>query len=60
VSEDVRKAIDFAERPDRFLFGSDWPLAPIKVYRDFIRDLVPEEYHQAVLYDNAKALFKLT
>jgi predicted TIM-barrel fold metal-dependent hydrolase len=60
VSEDVRKAIDFAERPDRFLFGSDWPLAPIKVYRDFIRDLVPEEYHQAVFYDNAKALFKLT
>lgn len=35
------------------------PLAPVNVYRDFIRELVPEEYHQAVFYDNAKALFKL-
>jgi predicted TIM-barrel fold metal-dependent hydrolase len=59
VSEDVRKAIEFAERPDRFLFGSDWPLAPMKVYRDFIRELVPGQYHQAVFYDNAKALFKV-
>jgi predicted TIM-barrel fold metal-dependent hydrolase len=59
VIEDVRKAIAFVERPDRFLFGSDWPLAPMNVYRDFIRDLIPEEHHQAVFYDNAKALFKL-
>jgi predicted TIM-barrel fold metal-dependent hydrolase len=59
VIEDVRKALRFAECPDRFLFGSDWPLAPLTVYRDFVRELVPEEHHQAVFRDNAKALFKL-
>ena len=59
VIGDVRKAMQFAECPDRFLFGSDWPLAPLKVYRDFIRELVPEEHHLAVFHDNAKALFKL-
>ncbi len=59
VIVDVRKAMRFAECPDRFLFGSDWPLAPLAVYRDFIRELVLEEHHQAVFYDNAKALFKL-
>jgi predicted TIM-barrel fold metal-dependent hydrolase len=59
VIQDVRKALQFAECPDRFLFGSDWPLAPLKLYRDFIRELVPEEHHQAVFHDNAKALFKL-
>ncbi len=59
VIGEVRKALQFAERPDRFLFGSDWPLAPIKVYRDFIAELLPESYHQAVFYDNAKALFKI-
>jgi predicted TIM-barrel fold metal-dependent hydrolase len=59
VIGEVRKALQFAECPDRFLFGSDWPLAPLKVYRDFIRELVPEEHHQAVFHDNAKALFKL-
>lgn len=60
VIQDVRKAIDFAERPDRFLFGSDWPLAPIKVYRDFIRDVVPEPYHEMVFYKNARELFRLS
>jgi predicted TIM-barrel fold metal-dependent hydrolase len=60
VIDDVRKAIRFAECPERFLFGSDWPLAPLTVYRDFIRELVPEEHHQAVFHDNAKALFNLT
>jgi len=59
VQADLRKAMRFAECADRFLFGSDWPLAPLTVYRDFIRELVPEEHHQAVFHDNAKALFKL-
>ena len=59
VIGEVRKALQFAECPDRFLFGSDWPLAPLQVYRDFLRELVPEEHHQAVFHDNAKALFKL-
>ena len=59
VIDDVRKAIEFAERPDRFLYGSDWPLAPMPTYRDFIRDLVPSAHHQAIFHDNAQALFKL-
>jgi predicted TIM-barrel fold metal-dependent hydrolase len=57
VMNDVRKAIGFAERPDRILYGSDWPLAPMATYRDFIRELVPQEFHRAVFYDNARALF---
>ena len=60
VIDDVRKAIEFAERPDRFLFGSDWPLAPFAVYRDFVAELIPPDWHQAVFYDNAKKLFRLT
>ena len=57
VIDSVRKAMRYSECPDRFLFGSDWPLAPVNVHRDFIRELVPEEFHQAVFYDNAKKLF---
>jgi len=59
VIAEVRKALEFVERPDYFLFGSDWPLAPIKVYRDFIAELLPESYHQKVFYENARRLFKL-
>src|SRR5688572_6975854 len=57
VIQDVRRMLEFTERPDRILFGSDWPLAPIDVYRDFIRELVPQQHHQAVFRDNAMKLF---
>jgi predicted TIM-barrel fold metal-dependent hydrolase len=59
IAERVRNCLEYAERPDRFLYGSDWPLAPMKVYRDFVQELIPAEYHQQIFYDNAKALFKL-
>jgi predicted TIM-barrel fold metal-dependent hydrolase len=55
----IRQGIEFVETADRFLFGSDWPLAPMPIYRDFVRRLFPDKYHKAVFHDNAKALFKL-
>jgi predicted TIM-barrel fold metal-dependent hydrolase len=55
----VRKAYRYAERPNRFLYGSDWPLAPMAAYRDFIRTAVPEPDHEAVFLDNARMLFRL-
>jgi predicted TIM-barrel fold metal-dependent hydrolase len=57
--ERARQAIEFTERPDRFLYGTDWPLVSMAVYRDFVRQLFAEEHHQAVFHDNAKSLFKL-
>lgn len=45
--------------PHRFLYASDWPLAPMATYNDFMREVIPEEHHQAVFRDNAKELFKL-
>ena len=32
----VRRAIRYSERPNRFLYGTDWPLAPMPPYRDFV------------------------
>jgi len=55
----VRKAFLYAERPNRFLYGSDWPLAPMPIYRDFIRAIIPEAHHQQVFADNARVLFRL-
>ena len=57
--EEVQDGIDFTGRPDKFLYGTDWPLAPMVAYRDFVRQMFPEEDHQAVFHDNSKALFKL-
>lgn len=59
VIDRIREAFYYTERPDRFLYGSDWPLSPMASYRDFIREAIPPEYHQAVFHDNAKQLFGL-
>jgi predicted TIM-barrel fold metal-dependent hydrolase len=56
---DVRKAMRYVGKPDRFLYGSDWPLAPMASYRKLIEAIVPKESHQAIFEDNAKALFNL-
>lgn len=57
--ERVRAAFRYAERPNRFIYGSDWPLAPMAFYRDTLRMAVPEVYQQQVFEDNARGLFTL-
>ncbi len=59
VAGNVADAMDFAERPDRFLYGSDWPLAPMGGYRVFIERIIPADQRRAVFAENARALFRL-
>ncbi len=58
-AEKIREAFLYSECPHRYLYGSDWPLAPMASYRKFIFDAIPSEHHQAVFHDNAKELFGL-
>jgi predicted TIM-barrel fold metal-dependent hydrolase len=55
----IREGIEYTEAPERFLFGSDWPLSPMAVYRDFVRRLFPDRLHAAVFGGTAKDLFRL-
>jgi predicted TIM-barrel fold metal-dependent hydrolase len=55
----LQQAFRYAERPNRFLYGSDWPLAPMATYRDFIRASIPEVHHPLIFEENARALFRL-
>ena len=55
----IQRAIRYSERPNRFLYGTDWPLAPMLPYRDFIREAIPPEYHEAVFEENARILFQI-
>jgi len=63
VRADTRRNIAqmfrYAERPNRFLYGSDWPLAPMAAYRSFIAAAIPEIYHPQVFEDNAHTLFQI-
>ena len=49
----------YSERPNRFLYGTDWPLAPMTAYREFVKDAVPPEHHAQVFEENARVLFRL-
>jgi predicted TIM-barrel fold metal-dependent hydrolase len=55
----VRRAFRYAERPNRFLYGSDWPLAPMAAYRAFIAAAIPEVYHPLIFEENARGLFRI-
>jgi predicted TIM-barrel fold metal-dependent hydrolase len=59
VTAGLRRAFRYAERPNRFLFGSDWPLAPVAEYRDLVASAIPEIYHPLVFEDNARVLFRI-
>lgn len=55
----LRRAFRYAERPNRFLHGSDWPLAPLRVYRRWVADAIPEIHHEQVFAGNARTLFHI-
>lgn len=59
LGHEVRRGMKYSERPNRFLYGTDWPLAPMPAYRDFVREAVPPEYHACVFEENARRLFGL-
>jgi hypothetical protein len=57
VMDHIMRALVYTEKYNKFLFGSDWPLAPVKPYIEFVKDLVPEEFHEDVFRKNATGVF---
>ena len=56
---DLKKAIGYVGDYKKFLYGSDWPLAPMASYRRLIESLIPKEHHQEVFRTNAENVFKI-
>ncbi|WP_411503719.1 amidohydrolase family protein [Brevibacillus centrosporus] len=53
----LRHAITYCDHYEKFLFGTDWPLAPIRPYIQFVQELIPAEYHEDVFYKTALKVF---
>ncbi|MGR9047359.1 amidohydrolase family protein [Halobacillus faecis] len=53
----VRHALTYCDHYDKLLFGSDWPLVPIKDYADFIAAFIPSKHVEDVFYNNACRVF---
>ena len=55
----IRRGLVYLDNYKKVLFGTDWPLVGLKEYYEFIKELIPQEHHEDVFYNNAKKLFKL-
>ncbi|KHL97616.1 amidohydrolase [Paenibacillus sp. IHB B 3415] len=56
-TDHFRRAIVFAEKYDRLVFGTDWPLVPLDAYITFVKHLIPEAHWEDVFYNNALRVF---
>lgn len=43
----------------RVMFGTDWPLANLEDYVAFTKEVIPEEYWNAVFFENACRIYKI-
>jgi len=57
ILNEFRHALIYAARWDNILFGTDWPLAPMDAYCEFVARLVPEKYLENVLGKNVLNIF---
>ena len=52
-------AYQMSEKPEKFLYGSNWPHISMKVYQESMAKIIPAEQHQGFFSENAKVLFKI-
>ena len=57
IVNEFRHGLMYAMSWDKVLFGSDWPLAPLAAYLDFVTRIVPEKHLEKVLGKNAFNIF---
>ncbi len=57
--ERIRRAFSWVENPAKFMYGSDWPLVPMKPYIQFVKRAIDRPYQEQVFHSNARKVFKL-
>lgn len=59
VINPIKWAFGYVENPKKVLFGTDWPLSPIKDYADAFSQAIPKESWKDVFYNNALEVYKI-
>lgn len=57
ILDEFRHALVYAARWDKIVFGTDWPLAPMDAYLEFVKRIIPEKHLENVLGKNALCIF---
>ena len=55
----LRDWLEYLDSYDRFMFGTDWPLANLGDYIAFTKEIIPEEHWGKVFFENANRLYAL-
>lgn len=56
--EYLRMWLNYLDRYDKILYGSDWPLVNVDIYIQVMKRLIPESKHELFFYQNALRVFK--
>ena len=51
--------LEYLDKYERLMYGTDWPLANIANYIEFVAHLIPEKHHDKVFFDNANRIYGL-
>lgn len=55
----LERLLNNPKTSNKVMYGSDYPLTPLKQYYEIIKKIVPKELHERVFYKNAKEFFRL-
>ncbi len=53
----LRDWLDYTDRFEKIMFGTDWPLANLGDYINFVKAIVPESEYSKVFRDNAARIY---
>lgn len=59
VVQPIKKAFAYVGDAEKFLFGSDWPLASIEDSVESVKKAIPKKHWCKVFYENAKKVFRM-
>jgi predicted TIM-barrel fold metal-dependent hydrolase len=61
MRKQLQEMLEYGVEPDKVLFGTDWPLASMESYLEFIQELsIPERERRKIMWENAARLFRLS
>ena len=60
MNDEIEDVITYAGEPEKFLFGTDWPICSMKSYVEFAGRLeISARDRRLLLYENSRRLFRL-
>ena len=60
MHKQLQDMLVYGVEPDRVLYGSDWPIASMESYLEFMEELsIPEKDRRKIMWENTARLFRL-